>query len=206
MLDTGAAQRNIANLAAAFSVSRALHLNDVLDFGGGDGLLCRLLRDYEINCFVNDKYASATYARAFGAPDFTRPGILLAFEVMEHFENPADDLRAIFQGNPTAILASTGIYRDQGADWWYLAPDTGQHLFFYSEKALRMIATSYNYQLLMCSGYFLFFRGTMIPRKHRYLINFLLQRHVLRMISAGMRLLPTRGVWRDFESLNSDKE
>jgi len=48
--DTGAAQRNITNLAATYAISKLLKAKNVIDIGGGDGLLCRLLRDYQINC------------------------------------------------------------------------------------------------------------------------------------------------------------
>jgi Methyltransferase domain len=205
-LDTGAGQRNLTNLAAAYSLSRLLHLNDVLDFGGGDGLLCRLLRDYGINCFVDDKYAAATYASAFTTPNFLRPGILLAFEVLEHFEHPQKDLKALFQSNPHAVLASTEIYTGQGADWWYFAPQTGQHLFFYSEKALHLIAESYNYTLLICSGRLLFLRDGLAGRAKKHLAAILLQRHLLRLTSAAMRLLPASGVSNDFNLLRSGRK
>jgi hypothetical protein len=205
-LDTGAAQRNLANLAATYSLSRILHLNDVFDFGGGDGLLCRLLRDYGVNCFVDDKYASATYAGAFTTPNFSQPGILLAFEVLEHFEDPCTDLNAIFRLGSRAVLASTEIYSDQGPDWWYLAPETGQHIFFYSKKALELIAATYDYTLLTCSGRCLFYRQGLTGRAKRYLIRILLQKHVLRLTSAVMRLLPTGGVAKDFDSLRSNKK
>src|ERR1700677_3533845 len=37
-LDTGAAQRNLQNLAAAYLISKLFAVRDTLDFGGGDGL------------------------------------------------------------------------------------------------------------------------------------------------------------------------
>ena len=206
VLDTGAAQRNLANLAAAYSVSRLLRLNDVVDFGGGDGLLCRLLRDYGVNCFVNDRYASATYARGFTTPSFLRPGILLAFEVFEHFEDPCSDLKALFDTEPHAILASTEIYSGQGPEWWYFAPQTGQHLFFYSEKALHLIAESHDYTLLICSGRLLFLRQGLAGRTKGYFARILLQKHLLRLTSAAMRLLPASGVSNDFNALRSNKK
>jgi hypothetical protein len=206
ILDTGAAQRNLSNLAATFAVSKLLHLSDVVDFGGGDGLLCRLLRDYKINCYVNDKYAAASYARAFATPEFFHPGILLAFEVLEHFECPFNDLKPLFASNPRVILASTGIYCGQGSDWWYLAPETGQHVFFYSEKALHSIAKSYGYRLLICSGHLLFLKSDLTGMVKTFLVKLLLQRYVLRMISAAMRLLPTRGVQSDFDALRSNRK
>jgi hypothetical protein len=201
ILDTGAAQRNLANLAATYIVSHVLRLNDVLDYGGGDGLLCRLLIDYEINCFVNDKYATATYARAFADPNFTRPGILLAFEVFEHFENPQVDFEMLFKTNPDVLITSTGIFTGQNADWWYLTPETGQHLFFYSKNALGMIAHRYGFKPIFCSNYILFARARHATPIKAAVLHLLLNRFSVRMVSALIRLFPTRGVSRDFNSL-----
>jgi hypothetical protein len=203
--DTGAAQRNLANLAAAYGVARVLNLKDILDYGGGDGLLCRLLRDYEINCYVNDKYAAATYAQSFAAPDFTRPGIVLAFEVFEHFENPLIDLEALFNFNPDVLITSTSIFEGQNSDWWYLTPESGQHIFFYSKAALELIADRFGYTLLICSGYILFIRADLATSVKTAVLRVLLHKVTLRVVSAVMRLLPTRGVWRDFNSLRDKK-
>ena len=123
-IDTGAAQRNLSNLAASYLVARIFGMKNVLDFGGGDGLLCRLLRDYRINCFVIDKYAQANYARAFVIPDFARPQIVLAFEVLEHFADPNSDLPELFRLEPEILICSTGVFSGQGADWWYLTPES----------------------------------------------------------------------------------
>jgi hypothetical protein len=204
-LDTGAGQRNLSNLAAAYAATRLFRLRNVVDFGGGDGLLCRLLRDYGVNCYVSDKYASATYAPNFVTQSLTQAEILLAFEVFEHFEEPRGDLSGLFGRSLPVILASTAVFSDQGPDWWYLAPETGQHVFFYSEKALHLIAKTYDYELLICSGYQLFMQPGLAGGVRKRMVKLLFQRHFLRLISAAMRLLPARGVWRDFESLRSPK-
>jgi hypothetical protein len=206
ILDTGAAQRNLANLAATYLVSRLLKLNDILDYGGGDGLLCRLLRDYEINCYAYDKFAAPVYAQGFTTPIFARPQIVLAFEVLEHFENPADELKTLFALSPDVLLASIAIFSGQGSDWWYLTPETGQHVFFYSAKALGIIAAEYGYTLLVASGYVLFLRSGIAGRIKSRMIGALLQKLPLRLASAGLRLLPTNGVWADFISLRSGKK
>jgi hypothetical protein len=203
MLDTGVVQRNLANGAAGLIVSRLLGMNNVEDFGGGDGLLCRLLRDYGINCFVNDKYASATYALGYSQPDFPEPDLLLSFEVLEHFENPRNDLHNVFARNPKAVLASTGIYRNQDPDWWYLTPETGQHVFFYGETALELIAQMYEYKLLICGGYILFIKPQFTNQLKNSLLKVAMNRWMLRLLSAMMRLLPARGVWKDFNSLRA---
>jgi hypothetical protein len=205
-LDTGAGQRNLANLAATYIISRLLRLDDVLDYGGGDGLLCRLLRDYGVNCYVHDKYASPNYAQGFTTPNFTRPQMLLAFEVFEHFENPKNELKELFEMNPDVLLTSIVIFSDQGPDWWYLIPETGQHLFFYSEKALALIARRFGYTLLVSCGYVLFVKSTITGRIKNVVIRSLLRKLPLRIASAAMRLLPTNGVWADFHSLRSNKK
>lgn len=200
-LDTGAAQRNLNNLAATYFVAHALRMHNVLDFGGGDGLLCRLLRDYGVNCFVADKYATPTYALAYTEPNFREPDLLLAFEVLEHFENPRVDLETLFAKNPKAILASTGVYTGQGADWWYLTPETGQHLFFYSTRALSRIADSHGYSLVNCGNYILFVKAEFTNALRNFGVSLLLSRYALRVTGALLRLLPTRGVSKDFDSI-----
>src|ERR1700730_3900488 len=157
-LDSGAVQRNLQNLAAAYLISKLFRVRDALDFGGGDGLLCRLLRDYNVNCFVKDKYAVPTYGQGFSEPDFAAPNLVLAFEVLEHFAAPAKELKVLFQLQPTVLLASTAVYKQQAADWWYLAPETGQHVFFYSKKAVKMIAERFGCSGLLSGGFLLFVR------------------------------------------------
>ena len=50
-LDFGVIRRNIENLSKIHCLRRFLSpINIFLDYGGGDGLLCRMLRDYEIDC------------------------------------------------------------------------------------------------------------------------------------------------------------
>ncbi|HEY3731941.1 MAG TPA: methyltransferase domain-containing protein [Steroidobacteraceae bacterium] len=201
LLDTGAAQRNLANVAAAFVVSRLLRMNAVLDYGGGDGLLCRMLRDYTVNCFVDDKYATVTYARAFTRPDFSTPDLLLAFEVFEHFEHPRQELQALFRRAPAAILASTLLYTGQNSDWWYLSPETGQHVFFYTHGALSAIAIEHGYRLAVCGPYILFYRPQSCGALRVVLLKLMLRRVPRTLIGMLLRGWPPRGVWKDFERL-----
>jgi hypothetical protein len=201
LLDSGAAQRSLSNLSASYAVARLLGLRDLIDFGGGDGLLCRLLRDYGLNCFLEDKFANASYSRAFTRPNFQTPEMLLAFEVLEHFADPQNDLSALFQRNPRALLVSTVAYAMQDAGWWYLAPETGQHVFFYSQTAMRMIAKAWGFELIGQGYYSLFIRSGTAGPLRRVLARILLTRPMLRLVGVLLRLMPTPGVTRDFDSL-----
>jgi Methyltransferase domain len=202
-LDTGVAQRNLANLAVSYSIARLFGLRNLLDFGGGDGLLCRLLRDYGFNCFVKDKFASPTYAMAFCEPDFKRPDMQLAFEVFEHFEAPRAELPAFFSERPQVVLISTNCYTGQGSDWWYLTPETGQHVFFYSPRAIAQIGAAYGYKAIRGGAYTVFVRLDVATALRCLVAKGLLVRGFIRLLSAGMRLLPTPGVWQDFERIRS---
>lgn len=196
-LDTGAVQRNLQNLAACWSVAKLLKLENVLDIGGGDGLLCRLLRDYELNCFVHDKYASPTYAQGLDVPDFEQPDLIVAFEVMEHYAEPSKDLQALFGKEPKAVLASTGIFKSQGPDWWYLAPDSGQHVFFYSASALQLIARTHGYDLAISSGYSLFLRQGAFGALKKSLAKTLLRSAMRKLTRARLAMSSADGVWKD---------
>ena len=200
--DTGAAQRNLQTWAGTMVVAGLLGLRNIVDFGGGDGLLVRLLRDHGLNAFVSDEYAAATYARGFTRPDFARPDLVTAFEVIEHFADPAANLAQIFGGQPRAVLLSTLVYDGQGADWWYLAPHGGQHVFFYSERGLQLIAERYGYVLVRAGFYTLFVRPEMMGVKVRA-VKFLLRGRVLQLVRAALVFRKPTGVAADFDALRT---
>lgn len=158
ILDTGAFQRNIKNLSVVYLFSKIFNAKNILDVGGGDGLLCRMLRDYGLNCYVNDKYADNLYAQGFSQPNFHKPNLIIGFEVVEHFPDPSIDMENLFMFNSELILISTTIYKLQKKDWWYLSPQSGQHIFFYSEKAIKFIAKKYDYSYILLGGYIFFYK------------------------------------------------
>jgi Methyltransferase domain len=200
-LDTGAAQRNLSNLGAVTMVARMLGMRNILDFGGGDGFLCRLLRDYGFNCYLADKYAKASYAQGFTEPDFAHPDLMLAFEVFEHFARPAQDLDALFAYKPAALLATTELYDGQNETWWYLTPETGQHIFFYSPQAVRLIAERHGYRSIRSGNFLLFMRKDLPAGLREPLLGLALNRFVVRMARTFLVAGPAPGRDRDFEYL-----
>jgi hypothetical protein len=196
-LDTGAAQRNLDSAAAALLVCQVLDLQNALDVGGGDGLFCRLMRDYGVNCYSSDRYASSVYSQGFTTPDFAVPQLVTAFEVIEHFACPSKDLDSIFALDAGVILISTALYESQMGDWWYLAPESGQHVFFYSAGALDWIGERYGYQYLSSGNLVLFFRPRSIGTLQRWRLALLLNPLLRRPLRAFMSLRRTPGVWRD---------
>ena len=196
-LDTGAAQRNLINFYICRLLCGIFSLKNVIDIGGGDGFFCRMLRDYRINCYVQDKYAKPTYAQNYLTPNFTSPDLITAFEVIEHLSNPKVDLDLIFHYKPKMLLLSTGIYRNEGPEWWYLCPETGQHIFFYSQKALEMIAREHGFALFIQHCFCIFYEKNTINTLKIYIFSILIRRPFINLYKATHAFISPTGHWKD---------
>lgn len=146
-LDTGAVQRSIG---LALSVHAILDLvgfdkNQAgLDFGAGVGLYARMMRDFGYNYWASDAYNSLYFIDRF-VGDRPRWSLISAFEVAEHLPHPKQTWAELFAKRPDYLFFSTDVYSGQDQSWHYLAFDEGQHVFFYSLKALQQLADSHGY-------------------------------------------------------------
>ena len=118
----------------------------------------------------------------------------MAFEVLEHLPNPSINLDEIFAFKPKYFLCSTDLYSDQGSDWWYLAKEGGQHVFFYSPAAINFIAQKYGYGVTQIGG-MLFFYKPEIPNIQNMIISAqtALSGWIFQAIKSYIFLLPTNG-------------
>lgn len=184
--DTGAVLRNLVCHAAIVAVARTLKLRGrFLDYGGGAGILCRLLRDSGFDAHLYDRYAEPLYANGFALElDGIVAGelsMLCAIEVFEHCANPADDVGKLFGLRPRVLFATTLPYSGQGESWWYLTKETGQHVFFYSSACLQLFARTYGYDYLAV-GSFHVFSAVPLARWQRAVLKVLLSRVGLRAV------------------------
>jgi hypothetical protein len=123
-----------------------------LDYGGGNGVFVRMMRDKGFNFYRYDKYATNVYSIGFDLSDvqdkFSRFELLTSIEVIEHFENPLEELARMFSLSDT-VLFTTFINDNLGInelkDWWYISEFYGQHISFYSKRCLNLIADKYGY-------------------------------------------------------------
>ena len=143
--DTGIMFRNMEICRDVFAIIKR-YFNPqvkVLDYGGGYGILTRMLRDRGVNVYWFDKYSENLLAKGFEYDGIAKMDILLAFEVVEHLENPMEAIREIMSKCDCFIFSVLTLLKfnfQTNKEWWYFAPETGQHIFFPSTETLEYIA------------------------------------------------------------------
>lgn len=202
-LDVGSVQRTLINHALVLIAAKVFRVRTILDFGGGDGLLCRLLRDRGLNAETIDPHAKSTYASCFEGDLRRHYDLITAFEVIEHFAHPSTSFDLLFQSRPRFMIASTELYSGQDHTWWYLSPDTGQHVFFYSRDSLGLVAKRYKYSYYNISGWHIFSQDT-LARAQVHLFSRVSSGWLFRLFRAT---LPFTERWdwimRDYDSLRA---
>lgn len=122
---------------------------EVLDYGGGSGILAAMLRGAGFTCRQYDPYCplpmlepELAYADAERIPagGFA---VITALEVFEHLLDPLSTIRQLagFLKPGGALVVSTGLYdrRKHGPDWPYLSCPAGQHVTFYTRRSLAVL-------------------------------------------------------------------
>ena len=147
--DVGLVQRNIQLVKF---VKRILVKNfDVnakfLDWGGGYGLFTRLMRDEGFDFFHYDPICDNIFARGLQGKE-SHYELITCFEVFEHLTDPLKAFDEIFSLSKSLLFSEELIPMSKLKNWWYLAPEHGQHISFYSKKTLEYIA--HNMDLILC--------------------------------------------------------
>jgi hypothetical protein len=154
VLDVGRAQRNVLTAMLCAYILRKLGVVETemgLDWGGAEGLFCRLMRDRGFNFFTYDKYIEPLYSEPYRIEDPAAmcPIVTItAFEVLEHLPEPAQAVGEIFALHPRLLFCTTELYEGQGNDWYYLSPINGRHCFFYSSEGMQWIANRFGYRYI----------------------------------------------------------
>lgn len=153
-LDVGLTNRNLryAKLVAKIISENFDDDKHFLDWGGGIGLFVRLMRDMGYNFYLYDLYAPNILALGFNLNDFEKAHefeLITAFEVFEHLVNPMQDIEAMLLKGKSILFTTELIPANNNEleNWWYLLPETGQHVGFYSIQSLNYIAKKYDLNL-----------------------------------------------------------
>lgn len=117
-----------------------------LDFGGGYGILCRLMRNLGYDYYWYDKFANNIFANGFEYKD-EKINLVTCFEVFEHFSDPMEEIKKILDICDEVII-TTDLYDDENKlppyTWSYYSFISGQHISFYSKKTFEFIAEKFN--------------------------------------------------------------
>ncbi|MEL6608561.1 MAG: class I SAM-dependent methyltransferase [Pseudomonadota bacterium] len=146
LTDTGMLARNAicAKIVGNTLAEADLWQTPVIDAGGGHGIFVRMMRDMGFDFWWSDKFAANIAARGFEARDDATYPVATAFEVLEHLPSPPEFLSDLVarHGTETILFSATLFDPDNvpGADWWYWAFETGQHIAFFSRQTLDWMA------------------------------------------------------------------
>ena len=146
VLDTGILQRNFAvadDLAALLPA--VAPSGPYVDWAGGLGILTRMMRDRGFEFYWQDSYSQNEVARGFEWTDVNVHGVaeaVTAVEVLEHAPDPVAFLTEVLESTGAGHIIFTQELHgpDTSPDWWYFAPESGQHVSFFSTTTLHALA------------------------------------------------------------------
>jgi methyltransferase family protein len=151
-LDIGLASRNIilSEKIGKLLIANFNYKGVFLDYAGGYGLFTRLMRDKGFNFYNTDNFCQNLFAEHFdlnGLPPGTAFELVTAFEVLEHLSDPIGEIKNILKFSDNLIFSTElqPANQEDLSDWWYLSPETGQHIAFYNTASLEYIANLLGY-------------------------------------------------------------
>lgn len=149
-LDIGLVNRNIqySNIVEDILYKCFDKKSRFLDFAGGYGMFTRIMRDKGFDFYHEDKHCDNLFAKHFEINDLKKEDkkfeLITSFELMEHIENPFDELDYIFSMTNSFLFSTELVPSDDIENWWYLGVEHGQHVSFYTKKCVRKIAKKYD--------------------------------------------------------------
>jgi hypothetical protein len=123
-----------------------------LDYGGGYGLLVRIMRDTGFDFVLWDKFSSTNiFASNFvhELDSVEEYELVTAYEVFEHFVDPLIEIEGITTFSKNILFSTTLVPHPtpRPVDWWYYGLEHGQHVSFFTYESLEILADRMNLNL-----------------------------------------------------------
>jgi SAM-dependent methyltransferase len=149
---------NAASLISMFG-DRARSIKH-LDYGGGSGLLVKLLNESRWQSVSYDPFVD----KAVNVEQLGKFDLITAFEVFEHVPDVRSlmsNLRTLLSPNGlvlfSTLLSDGNIHSNQRLSWWYASPRNG-HISLFSRNSLATLARSYGVNFgSFSAGFHVFF-------------------------------------------------
>ena len=144
--DLGLVARNLELAERTEAVIRLCHdlKGRFLDFGGGYGMLVRLLRDRGLKFHLHDPLCMNLFAGPSQVDSIEDSGweLVTAFELLEHLEHPAREVERLMHVTDT-MVCSTVLLPDptpRPGEWHYYGLEHGQHISLFTRSAFEALA------------------------------------------------------------------
>lgn len=147
--DTGLIRRSLINSIHVpillHYMGFSLNKSKFLDYAGGGGVFVRLMRDFGLDFYWNDKFCANWVANGFCGSLRQNYDAITTFESFEHFANPISEIKNLLSCSDTLIFSTElAVTKIPGQDWWYYSLETGQHIVFYSLETLQYISNMFD--------------------------------------------------------------
>jgi hypothetical protein len=155
-----------------FFLKQDIEIGRMLDYGGGEGLLTRILRDHGFDAYNYDPYSISNLSFGFNLEsilDNDRFSVISIIEVLEHLTNPREALGDLLKKTSTVFLSITTIPSDDVNPntvpvWDYYALAEGQHINFPSQSGLQEFFNSFGLIYYCHVGNLILYSRTSIPK------------------------------------------
>lgn len=175
-----------------------------LDWGGGYGLLSRIMRDRGLDFVSHDIYTRPLFVESSSNLICETFELITMSEVALHLVDPVPVFTKIMESTDvlvfTAVIAPTVIPND----WWYLMPDTGQHVAIYHDETLQALAKKLGVQVTSDGRFFHVLHRKNLGIKSRLLVRFRSFVFAFAWFNATVRLL-RRGLGKNRSLTPSDQ-
>jgi SAM-dependent methyltransferase len=168
---------NAANLIQMFQNQNISVLSEKqsaikhLDYGGGSGLLSRILKESGWQSYSYDPFVD----KCLAISEIGKFNLITAFEVFEHVPNVTElmsNIRSLLLPDGivlfSTLLLDGNINPNERLTWWYASPRNG-HINLFSKNSLAILAQQHGFNLASSSqGFHVLFNTPPSWAKHLF--------------------------------------